>query len=194
MSDVNVTVVGHVGTNPTLSMSENGTEWSTFRMASTRRVRDPLTGQWSDGATLWFTVKTWRDKARNVAHSLRKGDPVVVTGRLMVDEWTSEREVGLPDGTTTTFPEQRYKLVVEAQHVGPDATRGIVRYAPVIDRGSPGRGADGAPGPRVEDPWSTSAEAGGVAGGDRSDVVEQDASADLDAEISGLLEEGRVDA
>jgi single-strand DNA-binding protein len=186
MSDVNVTVVGHVGTNPTLSMSENGTEWSTFRMASTRRVRDSITGQWTDGATLWFTVKTWRDKARNVAHSLRKGDPVVVTGRLMVDEWTSEREIGLPDGSTTTFPEQRYKLVVEAQHVGPDATRGIVRYAPVIDRpSSTGSPAQGAATPDVQDPWS--APAGSAAAHDGLDT-------DLDAELSDVLENGRVGA
>lgn len=209
MSDVNVTVVGHVGTNPTLSTSENGNEWSTFRMASTRRVRDPLTGQWSDGATLWFTVKTWRDKARNVAHSLRKGDPVVVTGRLMVDEWTSERSLGLPDGTTTTYQEQRYQLVVEAQHVGPDATRGLVRYAPVVERGSVGGIADGRGSSRVEDPWSTPASTGGRPAADArpshvdepegpaTDVevdVEVDVEADLEAELSDLLEDDRVGA
>ena len=199
MSDVNVTVVGHVGTNPVLSMSENGTEWSTFRMASTRRVRDPLTGQWADGATLWFTVKTWRDKARNVAHSLRKGDPVIVTGRLVVDEWTSDRELALPDGTTTTVPEQRYKLVVEAQHVGPDATRGVARYAPVIDRApATARGAEGGPGAQADDPWSTGAPPTtappAVPPADGMPGVEQEEPGDLEGELSDLLEDTHVRA
>jgi single-strand DNA-binding protein len=161
-------------------------------------VRDPLTGQWTDGATLWFTVKTWRDKARNVAHSLRKGDPVVVTGRLMVDEWTSDREVALPDGTAITVPEQRYKLVIEAQHVGPDATRGLVRYAPVVDRGSwTERPSEAAPAPRVEDPWSTPAEATPGSDAEADGGVPDDVAGladQLAAELSEVLEEDRVGA
>ncbi len=56
MSDVNVTVTGHVGNEPVISFSASGTPWTSFRVASTRRVRDPRTGEWADGPTLWFTV------------------------------------------------------------------------------------------------------------------------------------------
>ncbi|AEG43837.1 single-stranded DNA-binding protein [Isoptericola variabilis] len=165
MSDVNVTVVGHVGTDAGLSVSTNGVEWTTFRLASTRRVRNPQTGEWSDGETLWFTVKAFREKARNLSFSLRKGDPVVVTGRFTTEEWDAERVHTLPDGSTVTLPERRYRHVIEAQHVGVDATRGVVRFAR-IDRtdapagagpGGPGTGAaaTGGPGDDVPVPGTT---------------------------------------
>jgi single-strand DNA-binding protein len=144
MSDVNVTVVGHAGTEPSLSTSPNGVEWTTFRLASTRRVRDPRTGEWADGETLWFTVKAFRDKARNLSLSVRKGDPVVVTGRFSTEEWDGERVHVLADGSTVAVTEKRYRHVIEAQHVGVDATRGMVRYARVNDRPEAGALAGGA--------------------------------------------------
>lgn len=183
MSDVNVTVIGHAGTDPSLSTSSGGVEWTTFRLASTRRVRDPRTGEWGDGETLWFTVKAFREKARNLSLSVRKGDPVVVTGRFGVEEWDGERAHVLADGSTVTLSERRYRHVIEAQHVGVDATRGMVRYARVGDRpdtgatsaGGAGRAGAGAPeegtpasdGAGVEDPWElqTAEEADGDAPG-----------------------------
>ncbi len=183
MSDVNVTVIGHAGTDPALSTSQGGVEWTTFRLASTRRVRDPRTGEWGDGETLWFTVKAFREKARNLSLSVRKGDPVVVTGRLGVEEWDGERAHVLADGSTATLPERRYRHVIEAQHVGVDATRGMVRYARVGDRpdtggasgagdgqgtaGAPEAGAPAPDGAGVEDPWEvrTAEEADGDAPG-----------------------------
>lgn len=195
MSDVNVTVIGHVGTNPTLSRSANGTEWSTFRMASTRRVRDARTGDWRDGETLWFTVKTWNDRARNVAASVKKGDPVVVTGRLAVEEWEGTQEIRLPDGGTVTAPEPRHALVVEAQHVGPDATRGLVRYVPVVDRagardGDADRVSAGARPDLsgVEDPWATAAGQGA------DDAPGPGPEPATEAELEELLDDGRVHA
>lgn len=129
MSDVNVTVIGNVGTDPGLATSGRGTEWTTFRLASTRRVRDQLSGEWTDGETQWFTVKLFRDRARMASMSLRKGDPVVVVGRLVHDEWEGERTHALPDGSQATLPERRMQPVIEAQAVGVDATRGVVRFA-----------------------------------------------------------------
>ena len=67
MNEVSITVNGFVGTKPTLHRSPSGVEWTTFRVASTRRVRDQRSGEWSDGQTLWFTVKSFRTGARNVA-------------------------------------------------------------------------------------------------------------------------------
>jgi single-strand DNA-binding protein len=207
MSDVNVTVIGHVGTNPSLSRSANGTEWSTFRMASTRRVRDARTGEWRDGETLWFTVKTWNERARNVSASVKKGDPVVVTGRLAVEEWEGSQDVLLADGSTVAAPEPRFALVVEAQHVGPDATRGLVRFVPVVGRG-PARDGEGERQPDaarvaeplgVEDPWATAVgpdepgvgpETGRGAGPEAGDEAETS----TDAELEELLDDGRVHA
>ncbi|WP_240930441.1 single-stranded DNA-binding protein [Isoptericola sp. BMS4] len=198
MSDVNVTVIGHVGTEPVLATSGRGTDWCTFRLASTRRVRDPQTGEWSDGETLWFTVKLFRERARHVSMSLRKGDPVVVVGRLTYDEWEAEHQHVLPDGSVTTLPERRNQPVVEAQQVGVDATRGVVRYARLAsgrDRGAadpwdqPPAAADDASRATADDRPD---DAAGVRADDREDGRPDDAAeptvdehADEGAEAAG---------
>lgn len=133
MNDVTVTVSGFAGNDPTLY--SNGTknrEWTTFRVASTRRYVNE-NGEWTDGATLWFTVKAWRQAALNVVRSVRKGVPVVVTGRLEVDEWTGA------DG------QQRTGLVVNASAIGVDATRGRVEFMRVVHQGTPPGETPGAP-------------------------------------------------
>ncbi|WP_435735504.1 single-stranded DNA-binding protein [Cellulosimicrobium sp. PMB13] len=119
--DVTVTFSGFVATTPTLFTSGSGTDFTSFRIAQTRRYLDRERGEWVDGRTLWFTVKAFKHVARNVATSLHKGDPVVVSGRLSVDEWTG------PDGPRTS-------LVVEATSLGHDLTLGESRFARTVHR------------------------------------------------------------
>ena len=154
MSEVQTTLTGFVAADPRHFVSATGTSFTTFRMATTRRFFDRSKGEWVDGQTLWFTVKSWRDMARNVAESLRKGDPVVATGVLGVDEWVS------PDGPRTT-------LVLEARAVGPDLARGQTRFTRTVHRPAsderdhaapaatePGDGEPGEP-PLADDPWAS---------------------------------------
>ncbi|MFC8921383.1 single-stranded DNA-binding protein [Cellulosimicrobium sp. NPDC057127] len=138
--DVTVTFSGFVATTPTLFTSPSGTDYTSFRIAQTRRYLDRERGQWVDGRTLWFTVKAFKHVARNVATSLHKGDPVVVTGRLSVDEWTG------PDGP-------RSSLVVEATSLGHDLTLGESRFARTVHRRDEGAGE-----PRPGDPGTSEAE------------------------------------
>ncbi|PVU81944.1 single-stranded DNA-binding protein [Cellulomonas sp. WB94] len=131
-NELTLTLVGWLGTEPRHYPGTNGaTPFTTFRMASTRRWFDRDKGVWADGRTEWFTVKSWRSAARNVAESLRKGDPVVVHGRLSTEEWTG------PDGSRTT-------LVLDAIAIGPDLAYGSARYSRTV-HGS-GTGPDGAEG------------------------------------------------
>lgn len=130
MNDVTVTVSGNVGNTPVLHLnSAKNLEWTTFRVASTRRYRNE-NGDWTDGPTLWFTVKAWRAAAANVVESVHKGIPVVVTGRLEVDEWIG------------TDGQQRTGLVIVATAIGVDATRGKVRFTRVVHHDTV---PDGAP-------------------------------------------------
>ncbi|MFE6234895.1 single-stranded DNA-binding protein [Cellulosimicrobium sp. NPDC057862] len=146
--DVTVTLSGFVATTPTLFRSQSGNDFTSFRIAQTRRYLDRERGEWVDGRTLWFTVKAWKHVARNVALSLHKGDPVVVTGRLSLDEWDG------PDGPRTS-------LVVEATALGPDLTLGEARFARTVHR----REDDGA---RRGDAAGIAASPGGGGGADRS--------------------------
>lgn len=88
--EVTVTVTGYVATEPRLIVSRNGTEITTFRLASTPRRYDRAAESWVDGATQWFSVKSFRRCAANISASLRKGDPVVVMGRLTSAEWEKD--------------------------------------------------------------------------------------------------------
>jgi single-strand DNA-binding protein len=135
MNDVTVTVSGNVGSTPALHVNTaKNLQWSTFRMASTRRYVNE-NGDWTDGATLWFTVKAWRAAAANVVESVHKGIPVVVTGRLEVEEWIGSEG------------EQRTGLVIVATAIGVDATRGKVGFTRVVHHDTV---PDGAPVDRGE--------------------------------------------
>ena len=124
MADVNVTVVGYVGTDPVLKTANSGLAWTQFRVGSTRRWRDTESGQWVDGPTMWFTVKTWDSRAHNVVDSIRKGTPVVVTGRLSEEPYVFTR----PDENGEPISERRQNLSIENAVVAVDVSRGIVRY------------------------------------------------------------------
>ena len=97
---------------------------ATVRVAATPRLKKD--GEWVDGETTWYTVTAWRTLADHLRDSVRKGDPVIVHGRLRTETWQPE------DGATSTT------LHVEASLVGHDLTRGISHFikAQRPDRGS----------------------------------------------------------
>jgi single-strand DNA-binding protein len=114
MNETHVTVTGWTGADPVLDTLASGQQVATFRLASTpRRMRD---GEWVDDETLWFTVKCWRHLAGHVATSVRKGEPVVVQGRLVADSWKRD------DGTVTT------RFVIVAAAVGHDLAHGTTAF------------------------------------------------------------------
>lgn len=92
-SDILITAVGWAATGPR-EIHGDGVPYTDFRLAHTARRFDGE--RWVDGRTVWFTVKAFRDLARNVAESVHKGQPVVVQGRLRTETWTG------PTGERTT--------------------------------------------------------------------------------------------
>ena len=109
MNESYVTLQGWVG-NDVDVRDVGDTSCASFRVGSTPRWRKG--DSWVDGQTSWFTVNCWRALGRNVAASIRRGDAVVVHGRVRVDVW--ERE-GQPASVT---------WVVDATFVGHDLNRG----------------------------------------------------------------------
>jgi single-strand DNA-binding protein len=132
MSDVTVTVVGHVGKTPTLMQSEKGTKWTAFSVASTRRVRD--NDGWRDGETTWFRVKAFGDRASNAAATLNTGTPVVVTGRLTLSDYQVTRVERCDDGCEITVNETRVEQVIDNATIAVDITRGTARYSRTMYR------------------------------------------------------------
>ena len=75
--EAQVHITGYAGTE--VEVRGNGTV-SAFRLACTPRIRTK--SGWSDGNTTWIEVACFRTLAQHVAQSVRKGDPVVVVGKL----------------------------------------------------------------------------------------------------------------
>jgi single-strand DNA-binding protein len=125
-----ITVAGVVGSDPRLHMTTHGLAITSFRLASTRRYFDRTKGSWEDGETNWYTVSGFRQLAHNTAASLKKGERVVVHGRLRLRAWES----GEKSGTA---------IEIEADSIGHDLAWGTTTLTKVrIARDT--AGADGA--------------------------------------------------
>ena len=105
---------GNVGQDPHYTQLESGVGRASFRLAMTPRIKRG--GDWVDGPTLWVGVTAWRVLATHVRDCVRKGDPVIVYGRVDPRRWTDERG-GVHD-----------ELQMEAQYVGHDLRRGVATF------------------------------------------------------------------
>ncbi len=114
MNEAFVTFQGWVGNEVVHRETPQGNVVN-FRVGSTPRIRK-RSGEWVDGPTSWFSVTCWRALADNVRTSVRKGEPVLVHGRLRTDVW--EREDGQSSVT----------YVVDATYVGHDLSRGTAAF------------------------------------------------------------------
>jgi single-strand DNA-binding protein len=85
MSNPIVTIVGRVGTEPE-PMGENGLR---FRVVTSDRSKNEETGTWEDVNTSWWTVKAWRKVAEQAKGTLKKGQEVVIVGKMREDNWTN---------------------------------------------------------------------------------------------------------
>jgi single-strand DNA-binding protein len=115
MNETFVTLSGWLGSDVTLRQA-GGVPVAGFRVASTPRRFQRSTETWEDGDTQWYSVNAWRALAENCDQSLRRGDPVVVHGKLTAHVWTNK--AGLE---VTSFE-------VEAAFVGNDLTRGTSQF------------------------------------------------------------------
>ncbi len=94
MSDT-ITVVGMIATEPKHVVTREDLRITSFRLASQQRRYDRAQGKWVDAETNWFTVTAFRGLAENAEASLKKGDRVIVRGRLRVRGWTSGEKSGI---------------------------------------------------------------------------------------------------
>jgi single-strand DNA-binding protein len=119
MADM-TTLTGVVATIPNHRITAGGLAITSFRLASSHRRFDKEKNGWVDGETNWYTVSAFRHLAFNTAHSLRKGERIVVTGRLHVRNWAKDDRRGT-------------NIEVEADAIGHDlfwCTTSFVRSAP----------------------------------------------------------------
>jgi len=116
MNESYITVHGYVVAAPVIrKVGEH--DVANFRIGVTPRKLERSSGEWRDAETQWYAVSAWRSLGTNVARSLRKGDPVIVQGRLSARTWVNAQhaEVVAHD--------------IEATLVGHDLRRGVTTFA-----------------------------------------------------------------
>jgi single-strand DNA-binding protein len=129
-----ITLVGNLSADPELRFTASGLAVAGFTVCHTPRFFDKNTNEWRDGETIFMRCSIWREYAGNVAESLRRGDRVMVTGKIKSRSW--ETDAG----------EKRTVIELDAEEVGPALRYGTTRFTKATR-------SDAAP---DADAWATS--------------------------------------
>ena len=116
MNEAHISLSGFVATQPYLNETRTGVPSLSMRVAWTPRKLDRATGEWVDADTSFLTVQCYRKLAENAGTCLRKGDPVVVRGRMTIRDF--EDKAG----------RQRTRVEVDAASIGHDLSRGVAQF------------------------------------------------------------------
>jgi single-strand DNA-binding protein len=148
--DTHLWMHGNLVADPTQKVVANGQKLTRFRIASSGRRYDEASGGWVNTNTVYMSVTCWRQLGDHVMQSLRKGDTVLVRGRLKFSEYDDAN--GGP---------RRQSYEIEAASVGPDLYRYITaltrptRELPDADAAvAVDAAVAGVPAQPVDDPWS----------------------------------------
>ena len=105
MSSLNsVSIIGHVGKDPEVRYTADGTGVASFSVACGEK--------WKDGSgslkehTEWFNVTAWGKLADIVKQYVAKGRQIFVSGRMRTETWTDK------DGVERRTPKVRAEKIV----------------------------------------------------------------------------------
>lgn len=101
----NITVLGNLTRDPELRFTPSGSPVVNFGIAVSRRWQNNV-GEWQEDVN-YVDVVAWRSLAENCSESLKKGDRVLLNGRLQMRTWETA------DGQT------RNKIEIVARVVAP---------------------------------------------------------------------------
>src|SRR2546421_212860 len=104
---------GNLVADPTQRVVANGLKVTRFRIACSGRRFDRAAGDWVSTDPVYMSVACWRQLGDNVMKTLRKGDSVLVIGRMTYREYDD------------TNGARRSSYEIDALSVGPDLSRYI---------------------------------------------------------------------
>ncbi|MBT2513596.1 single-stranded DNA-binding protein [Arthrobacter sp. ISL-30] len=169
MSDI-ITVRGFVASEIRSSTTPGGTSTASFRLGSTERRFDRNTSTWVDGNTNWFTIQSFRHLAGHVACSLKKGQRVIVVGKLKLRQWEHEGKI-------------YHVAEIDAESIGHDLMWGTANFTRMSGTSAPQANQPGDA--ALSNPW-TSPEG--------SEAPPEDEAGEPPATIEVLPEEGDGEA
>jgi single-strand DNA-binding protein len=101
-----VTVLGNLGADPEVRMSQDGSKIITFSLATSESWSDKATGERKE-KTEWHRVVIFNDRLGDVAERyLRKGSKVYLEGQLQTRQWKDNSGI---ERYTTEVVIPRYK-------------------------------------------------------------------------------------
>lgn len=132
--------------DPELRFTPSGAAVANVRLVAQNRKRQD-DGKWEDDPDniLWINGSIWRQYAENMVESIRKGDKVLVTGKIKTREYESNGE-------------KRSVVEMMIDEIGP-----TMRFRPILHSDGDGHkvtreGAQrtqGSDTPAADDPWAT---------------------------------------
>lgn len=151
-NDTPLTIVGNLVEDPILRFTGQGAAVANLTIASTPRTFDKNANEWKDGETLFMRCSIWREAAENVAESLKKGQRVIASGRLVQRNWEQDGQ-------------KRSGVELQLEEIGPSlkyATAQVAKAERQSGQRSSGGfgGAAQSGGQPQSDPWSTGVPAG----------------------------------
>ena len=164
----NITVRGFVATEIRSSTTPGGVPTASFRLGSAERRYDRTANTWVDGNINWFTVQGYRQLAGNMGCSIKKGQRVVIVGKLKMRSWEKDGRI-------------YHDAEIDADAVGHDLKWGTANF--IRNSGNP-QAADGF-GPANGD-RSASGSSGEAGDGPYEDREEGD-EAEEDAAAAGIF-------
>jgi single-strand DNA-binding protein len=112
--DTFMTIAGNLTADPTARSTANGATVVHLRVASSGRKFDKVAGEFRDTDPIFISVSCWRSIAHNALVSFKKGDSVIVYGRLTYRSYEDK------DGIRRNVHE------IDAIALGPDLSRSTV--------------------------------------------------------------------
>lgn len=134
-----VNLEGTLVADPELRFTASGIAVATCRVVCNDRKYNKDSGQYEDRDPTFINVTVWKQQGENIVEGARKGDSVVISGRLVQRDWTTQ------DG------QKRSALEVTAEDIGVSCRFGVP------GRQKTQRGQQG------QDPWATPPQSQGQA-------------------------------
>ncbi|PPF46179.1 hypothetical protein C5B85_05990 [Pseudoclavibacter sp. AY1F1] len=111
-----ITLIGNLGSEPEAKTITGGQHVVNFRIATNSRRLNRSTNSWEDVEPNWYDVSAWGDLATHAASSFRKGQRVIVVGKLRMRKFDSQNG-----------PRTKHEVVADA--LGHDLTAGTSIFA-----------------------------------------------------------------
>ena len=85
----NITIEGRLGGDPELRFTKTGKAVASLSVVTSKSSKGQ-DGKWEESETTWYSVDAWETLGECAVESLRKGQSVIITGRLYSEKITTK--------------------------------------------------------------------------------------------------------